>query len=248
MNDVAILIADMVRAGVDADLIGRTAAALSNREAVQVIDEQAERRRAKDRERKRLRNSAESAENVEAAISKKETSPTPPKEKTTPKENTPKGVQKKAPQAILEAVLSQASAKALVEHRQKLKKPMTDRAAELLAKHLAAAPQTCGLSPEQAADLMIYKGWQGFEPEWAKNALKAGYAPQPAATVTRIDIYSLPQAERESKLAFFLEQARLHRRWNPRLGAMPWQEGCRIPEHLLKPEDGKGWQIIGAAA
>ena len=62
MTDVASLIADLVRAGVDPELIGRTAAALSEREPIKLVDEQAERRRSKDRERKRLRNSAESAE------------------------------------------------------------------------------------------------------------------------------------------------------------------------------------------
>lgn len=51
MEDVAVLIADMVRAGVDADLIGRAAAALSERGLA--VDVQAERRREKDRERKR---------------------------------------------------------------------------------------------------------------------------------------------------------------------------------------------------
>lgn len=80
------------------------------------------------------------------------------------------------------------------------------------------------------------------------SRIKAGEGLAKPATVTRLDVYALPQAEQEQKLAFFLEQARLHRRWNPRLGAMPWQEGCRIPEHLLKPDDGKGWQVIGAAA
>lgn len=83
MSDVATLIADMVRAGVDPDLIGRAAAALSEREPVKIVDEQAERRRAKDRERKRLRNSAESADSVEGSH-KKEIPPKPPKEKTTP--------------------------------------------------------------------------------------------------------------------------------------------------------------------
>lgn len=62
MSSVAKLIEDMIAAGVSADLIGRTAALLAEREAVLVPDEQAERRRAKDRERKRLRNSADSAE------------------------------------------------------------------------------------------------------------------------------------------------------------------------------------------
>lgn len=64
MSAVASLIQDLVNAGVPAELIGRTAALLAQREvfSVSVPDEQAERRRAKDRERKRLRNSAESAE------------------------------------------------------------------------------------------------------------------------------------------------------------------------------------------
>lgn len=55
MTDVAVLIADLVRAGVDPDLIGRTAAALASREPVKVIDEQAERKRAADRERLRAK-------------------------------------------------------------------------------------------------------------------------------------------------------------------------------------------------
>jgi hypothetical protein len=56
---VSALIADMVRAGVSADIIGRTAELLAQREPVALIDEQAERRREADRERKRLRKSAE---------------------------------------------------------------------------------------------------------------------------------------------------------------------------------------------
>ncbi len=49
MNDTAQLIADLVRAGTDPDLIGRVAATIAN---VRQIDEQAERRRAADRVRK----------------------------------------------------------------------------------------------------------------------------------------------------------------------------------------------------
>lgn len=94
MTEVAKLIADMVRAGVDPELIGRAAAALAEREPVRVIDEQAERRRAADRERKRLRNSAETAEVTEQVSPKKETSPTPPKEKTTPSQSEPNGSSK----------------------------------------------------------------------------------------------------------------------------------------------------------
>lgn len=91
MSDVAAIIADMVRAGVDPELIGRTAAALSqNVQNVQIVqDPVADRRRAYDRERKAaakaLRSTGippESADSVEHNLSPKETSPTPPKEIT----------------------------------------------------------------------------------------------------------------------------------------------------------------------
>lgn len=99
MADVKTLIADMVKAGVDPDLIGRTAEALSQREAVLVPDEAADRRRAADRERKRLRNSAEVVRNDDLALPRKESPQTPkettPTEPTTPKENPLRG-QKKA--------------------------------------------------------------------------------------------------------------------------------------------------------
>ena len=49
MNEVAELIADLVRAGTDPELVGRVAATIAR---VRNIDEQAERRRAADRARK----------------------------------------------------------------------------------------------------------------------------------------------------------------------------------------------------
>ena len=67
MHDVANIIADLVRAGTEPELVGRVAAAIAN---VRNIDEQAERRRAADRARKAVcksgipQNSAESAELV----------------------------------------------------------------------------------------------------------------------------------------------------------------------------------------
>lgn len=101
MTDVRALIVDMVKAGVDPELIGRTAEALAQREAVLLPDEAADRRRAKDRERKRLRKSAESTESAEipeATLSPKE-SPQTPKETTpilpsTPKETPLRGSKK----------------------------------------------------------------------------------------------------------------------------------------------------------
>lgn len=99
MEQVADLIADMVRAGVDADLIGRTAAAFALRSPV--TDEQAERRREKDRARKqaardaekeqsRPQTSADSAESMDNADTVSLSpipllSPTPPNNPLTPK-------------------------------------------------------------------------------------------------------------------------------------------------------------------
>lgn len=91
MSDIAILIADMVRAGVDPELIGRTAAALAGREAVLLPDESAQRRRASDRERKRLRNSAEiGGFRGTVAVSDKENPQTPKETKKDPL-SPPKG-------------------------------------------------------------------------------------------------------------------------------------------------------------
>lgn len=80
------------------------------------------------------------------------------------------------------------------------------------------------------------------------SRIKAGEGLAKPTNVTKLDIFALPKEAQEQNLAFQLEQARLHRRWNPLLGPMPWQDGCRIPEHLLKPDDGKGWHVMGMAA
>lgn len=68
-------------------------------------------------------------------------------------------------------VLSRDHAEAVVDHRLGFKKSsFTPRAAELLAARLAKAPVECSLSPDQAADEMIERGWQGFKPDWINNA------------------------------------------------------------------------------
>jgi hypothetical protein len=52
MSDVATIIAELIAAGTPKELVGRVAAALSAREVVVMRDEQAERRRERDRQRK----------------------------------------------------------------------------------------------------------------------------------------------------------------------------------------------------
>lgn len=88
MNDVATIIADLVKAGTDPDLVGRVAAAIAG---VRQVDEQAERRRAADRARKAAckagipQNSAESAD--KRGFDKE--IPHTPLEITSPKVKTP---------------------------------------------------------------------------------------------------------------------------------------------------------------
>jgi hypothetical protein len=131
-----------------------------------VRDEAAERRRAKDRERKsaeRLRTSAESAD----VVSPKERSPAPPKEITPStslrSDNQPQA-RARLVQDALGAVLDDEHATAVIEHRRQLRKPLTVRAAHLLARKFAGCSD-----PNAAADAMIANGWQGFEPEWIEK-------------------------------------------------------------------------------
>lgn len=99
-------------------------------------------------------------------VSPKEIPPTPPKEITpsriTP--STPTG-SSPTPRAELEAVLDARHAAAVLDHRQRLRKPLTAHAAALLAKRLAEFPD-----PNAAADTMIERGWQSIRPGWGEDA------------------------------------------------------------------------------
>ena len=61
----------------------------------------------------------------------------------------------------LETVLDPEHAAAVIEHRQKIRHPMTVRAAKALAGKFAQCP-----NPNAAADTMLARGWRGIEPEW----------------------------------------------------------------------------------
>lgn len=66
--------------------------------------------------------------------------------------------------AVLSECMSEQTARDLIAHRQKLRKPLTARAAKLLAKDFVAYGK-----PEEAAEMMIKNGWQGFHPTWVAN-------------------------------------------------------------------------------
>lgn len=97
--------------------------------------------------------------------------PHTPKEINSPRSD-PKG-SSLTPRAALEAVLDAERAGAVLDHRQRLRKPLTAHAAKLLAGKLARSAD-----PNAAADAMVANGWQGFEPEW----LESRTTPQQRAT------------------------------------------------------------------
>lgn len=68
------------------------------------------------------------------------------------------------PKEILETVLSAEVAAGVVEHRRKLRKPIT----ALAARGLAGAFAETG-RPDDAARMMVERGWQGFKPDWFKR-------------------------------------------------------------------------------
>lgn len=152
----------------------------------------------------------------------KEKPPVPPKEITPPK--PPKGGI--SPQSELEAVLDAEHAKAVVQHRQRLRKPLTPHAAKLLAAKFAKCTD-----PNAAADLMIERGWQGFEPDWA------GQPVNPPAE-RRGWVEGITDDEARAKWVKTLNFARPRDTWKTWLwGPPPGHEGCLVPADLLEPRD-----------
>src|SRR5690606_5007339 len=141
-------------------------------------EQKAATKRARDAERKRRQRAnvtrshadidGQSVTATDTPSPKKETSPTPPKEKTTPSQSEPNGSSKN-PRAALEAVLDAERAGAVLDHRQRIRKPLTSHGAKLLAGKFALTAD-----PNAAADAMIANGWQGFEREWLEKRQPRG--------------------------------------------------------------------------
>lgn len=104
---------------------------------------------------------------------KKEIPPTPPKEKTTPSKSET-NVSSKNPRTALETVLDRQRAGDVIEMRKRIRKPLTARAAELLAGQLAKWHD-----PNEAADAMVLNAWQGFKPEYLENRARGSPSRQP---------------------------------------------------------------------
>ncbi|WP_336273758.1 replication protein [Vreelandella indica] len=101
-----------------------------------------------------------------------------------PKPAAPKKPAKAKPAALdltdLPSGVSAEAAKAFIDHRKALKKPLTQRALTLaLGEAVKASEAIPGMTPDQAIDEAILAGWQGVKAQWLINRLGGcGASPQ----------------------------------------------------------------------
>jgi hypothetical protein len=146
------------------DLFRRLAAGGLSTEQIalvlEIMDEEAEERRANGRARWRKHQDKKRNANVSKREPTFAANSRAVEDKTSSSEIEPQD-RKNTPQAALERVLDAERAAQVVAHRARLRKPLTPYAAKLLAKQIEACP-----IPADAADAMIANGWQGVKPEW----------------------------------------------------------------------------------
>jgi uncharacterized protein YdaU (DUF1376 family) len=95
---------------------------------------------------------------------------------------------KPTPRSELMVVLDADRAGAVIDHRSRIRKPLTAHAAHLLAGKFAKCPD-----PNAAADAMVGNGWQGFEPEWLERPNARGSPAPPKTNPTRDVIANLKE-------------------------------------------------------
>lgn len=121
----------------------------------------------------------------------KERSPTPPKENNPPPSLRSGDISaRETPVGVLSGVLDAEHAKAVSDHRQRMRKPLTPHAAKLLAGKFAQCPD-----PNAAADTMIANGWQGFEPGWLES--RATGPPAKRRAVNGFAAFAIDLAEQD---------------------------------------------------
>lgn len=78
--------------------------------------------------------------------------------------------------------VSEEAAKEFIDHRQNIKKPLTQRAFDRMLKK-AVECERYGYSPDEAIEATVDNGWQGVTPEFlAANQSRRMQAVQEAAT------------------------------------------------------------------
>lgn len=75
--------------------------------------------------------------------------------------------------AALGRVVTEGQAEAFIAHRQAKRRPLTERAAELVARNLEAI-KAAGGDPACALDLAIEHGWDTIKPDWYQRAVQRG--------------------------------------------------------------------------
>lgn len=119
----------------------------------------------------RTRRENETSSNENSELENKNVSLKPPREEKIREDNTSSlhsevsAPAKPTPRQELLKVLDADRAEAVIEHRQRIRKPITAHAAKLLAGKLSKWHDA-----NEAADAMISNGWQGFEVEWMSRA------------------------------------------------------------------------------
>lgn len=106
------------------------------------------------------------------------------------------GAPKPTPRSELEKVLTSEMAEEVIQHRNRIRKPMTALAASLLAEEFAKVD-----NPNHGATIMIKNGWQGFKPSWYENAVKSektDQRSQKAKTVSEVFGQLADQMERQA--------------------------------------------------
>ena len=152
-------------------------------------------RQARYRERLRAKksNNNEVLETSDVTVTSRDGGVTP-QETDTETDNTSslrsevkaRAPEKASAQSELMKVLDQDHAKAVIDHRKALKKPLTVRAAQLLAGQFSKCSD-----PNAAADAMIAHGWQGFDPQWLQNRQQTQQRASPASRkLTHTDIWA----------------------------------------------------------
>ena len=108
-----------------------------------------------------IKMQAKSTEDAERMAKHPTPTPTPTKKRVSD------DTLKESPRDILARVLSPATTNDVIEHRMAKKAKLTARAAAGLAREFSATG-----NPEDAARLMIERGWQGFDARWYQHETK----------------------------------------------------------------------------
>lgn len=178
MSVIASALKHMLAAGMPADAI---VAAVAEMEANLAHDPVAEKRRAYDRERKRIAKQnrstgipPESAENAEQLLDK-EKSPTPPKEINPPSgDKSPSGKPRprKADDFELPERIPAEPWAEFVTMRRRMGKPLTPRAKQLAVEKLDELA-TAGWPPGEVLNNSILNSYQGlFPPKENRNGTR----------------------------------------------------------------------------